>query len=238
MLNSFVKILVFLQFLCGYHVEFSKSYTVKFISITYTVLIFCFTFIGVYTRPLSNEIYIWSNFFCLVDFIVFTLLTLINKTNYVPQFFENLLKIDAKLQLKSSSFISRKLVLFFIVVVIAKVYYFRFYYANFTDLTNMIIMSNVSWFLYKNGSFFNSLLRNIMFEITRQRMKVLRVSFEEKVNTNGVNTIDEINKMLDIYKNILDNMNSCGAIAKSYVSIHLNSFFLKLKAVNGHISVI
>ncbi|XP_047512017.1 uncharacterized protein LOC125054290 [Pieris napi] len=215
MLYKCINFIIFCNFLCGSYVKFSKFY-MTLLSTLYCASISVFILYGMYSRPLINKFYIWSNNYCIIDTICFILFTYINGTVYVSKFLRKISEIDGKLQLERPKF-SIKTIFFFFFIFVEKIYYTLEYYAHNDVSTTLYKISIAAWLLYKYGSFFNSVLINILFELTRQRMKGLRLTLEHNINQDGVDKVEEINKTLDIYKMILDTNKSLGYIVKYYI---------------------
>ncbi|XP_045533685.1 uncharacterized protein LOC123720897 [Pieris brassicae] len=215
MLYKCINLIMFCNFLCGFYVKFSKFY-MTILSTLYCASISVFILYGLYSRPLISKFYVWSNNFCIFDTICFILFTYINGTVYVSKFLSKISEIDGKLQLELST-ISIKTILFFLLIFLEKIFYTLEYYARNEVSTTVYKISIAAWLVYKYGSFFNSVLRNILFELMRQRMKGLRLTLEHNINQDGVDKVEEINKTLEIYKMILDTNKSFGYIVKYYI---------------------
>ncbi|XP_045486181.1 uncharacterized protein LOC123689565 [Pieris rapae] len=215
MLYQCVNLIIFCNFLCGFYVKFSKLY-MTILSTIYCASISVFILYGLYSRPLINTFYVWSNNFCMFDTICYILFTYINGTVYVSKFLRKISEIDGLLHFQRPKFFI-KTIWFFLFIFFEKIFYSLEYYARNDVSTTTYKISMAAWLVYKYGSFFNSVLRNILFALMRQRMKGLRSMLEHNINQDGLDKVEEINKTLEIYKMILDTNNCFGYIVKYYI---------------------
>ncbi|XP_047512597.1 uncharacterized protein LOC125054632 [Pieris napi] len=237
MLYKCINFIIFCQFLCGFYVKLSKFY-MTFLSTLYIILFSIFVVYGIYIKPFSSFFFFWSNIYSMIDYIICFSVTFINRTVFVSKFLKMMSELDGKLERVPSTF-SIKIILFFFAVFMEKIYYAWQYQETNDKSTFMYKLSIIAWIMYKYGSCFNINLRNILFELTRQRIIALRESFERNMKNDVVDKVEEINKTLAIYKMILNMINSYGLIVKYYVirDFCTTFFYLIILAIGASFNI-
>ncbi|CAK1550407.1 unnamed protein product [Leptosia nina] len=88
--------------------------------------------------------------------------------------------------------------------------------------------ATITWFILQFGNIINLTIRCIITEITWKLMKVLRVSFEDKILKQNEQKPNDIEETINIYNKIFNTFNIAGSYFKYYVLRDFLSAFVSV----------